>query len=272
MGQSAHAKLKSRIFLRGFPRVDRLTRKELKSDQVAEKAFTAMDWVNHHRSKVGLWAGIVVGLGLVWLGYHYYSTSQEGVRQEALSAALRLDEATTGTNINPAMAHFETPDEKTKAVAASFTSLAQKYPGTQEGSIAELYLAGTAAERGDFPEAEKRLKNVVDHGPEGYASMARVSLAQVYASENKQADAEKLLREAMNDPSATVSKESAQLTLAQLLSKSKPEEARKLLDPLRALPSRPAVVRAAITLGGEMSNQSGATGALEVPLPPAEKK
>ena len=50
------------------------------------------------------------------------------------------------------------------------------------------------------------------------------------------------------------------------------QEARKLLDPLRALPSRPAVVRAAITLGGEMSNQSGATGAIQVPLPTAGKK
>jgi predicted negative regulator of RcsB-dependent stress response len=196
----------------------------------------------------------------------------EGERQEALSKALRLDEATTGTEINPAMAHFDTPDDKAKAVNVAFTGLALKYSGSQEGAIAEMYLAGAAAEKGDFADAEKRLKNVVDHAPDSYASMARVSLAQVYASENKMADAEKLMREAIDHPSATVSKESAQLTLAGLLSKSNPTEARKLLDPLRSLSSRPAVTRAAIALGGEMSNQSGATGAIQVPVPAPGKK
>jgi hypothetical protein len=58
-------------------------------------------------------------------------------------------------------------------------------------------------------------------------------LAQVYASEGKVADSEKLLREIMNNPTVTVSKEQATLTLARILSRTKPDEARKLMEPLR---------------------------------------
>ena len=63
-------------------------------------------------------------------------------------------------------------------------------------------------------EAEKRYKRVVDDGPKAYASLARLSLAQIYFSEGKMADAEKVLRDAIANPSATVSKEHAPLAWA----------------------------------------------------------
>ena len=73
-----------------------------------------------------------------------------------------------------------------------------------------------------------------------------MALAQVYASENKTADAEKLLRDLISNPPSTVSKEQATIALGQLLANSKPEEAHKLLDPLRTS-TRISVSRAAIT-------------------------
>jgi hypothetical protein len=54
----------------------------------------------------------------------------------------------------------------------------------------------------------------------------------------------------MDDPTVLVSKEEATITLARLLAKSNPVEARKLLEPLRA--ERGPVSRAAITLLGEI--------------------
>jgi predicted negative regulator of RcsB-dependent stress response len=95
---------------------------------------------------------------------------------------------------------------------------------------------------------------VVDSAPKDYAALARMSLAQLYGSEGKVPEAEKLLRQIIDQPTSTVSKEAAQLTLAQVLAKSKPDEARKLIMPLVAITgeSRGAIIRAAVALNGEL--------------------
>ena len=93
----------------------------------------------------------------------------------------------------------------------AFTELSAKYSGTQEGAIADMYLASYAVDQGNQDEAEKRYKRVVDDGPKAYASLARIALSQIYISEGKTAEAEKVLRDAIANPSATVSKEQAQL-------------------------------------------------------------
>jgi len=250
--------------------VDRLTRKELKTDEIAEKAHEAWDWSTAHKSQVGRYAGIVIGLGVLWLAYHFYSNYQAGARQEALAKAMHLDEGTVGPNIQSTVAHFDTEEAKTKATTAALGEVASKYSGSQEGSIADMFLAGSAAEKGDTADAEKRLRNVVEHGPKNYASMARVSLAQVLATEGKMPEAEKVLRDAAANPTAMVSKESAQLALAQLLAKSNPTEAKKIVEPLRMLPSRTAISRAAIGLDGELSGPSTGPSMLPITTTPVK--
>jgi predicted negative regulator of RcsB-dependent stress response len=233
--------------------LDRITRKELKTDQVSETAFDYLSWASQHRAEMIRYGAIVVVAILAWVGFTIYRSSQATARQEALAKALRLDEATTGANATPTSAHFSTEDEKTKATQAAFGDVAARYNGSTEGAIAEIYLAGAAAEKGDLAQAEKRFKGVVDNAPRDYATLAGVSLAQIYGSEGKTADAEKLLRDIIDRPSSLVSKEQAQLTLAQVLAKSNPEEARKLLLPLTtAAQSRGPIIRAAITLTGEL--------------------
>lgn len=247
--------------------MDRLTRKALKTDQVAEKAFDLLHWTSEHKALAIRYGAIVVVLGLAWLGYTLYSNSQATARQEALAKALRVDEATVGTNTQPAAAHFASEEEKTKASQAAFTSVASRYHGTQEGAIAEMYLAGSAAEKGDLAQAETRFKSVISDAPKNYAALASVSLAQFYGSEGKVDEAQKLLQKLIDSPTSTVSKESAQLALAQVLIKTKPDEARKLLMPLTtAGQSRGPVIRAAVALSAELPQSPAITVA-----PPAAK-
>jgi predicted negative regulator of RcsB-dependent stress response len=189
---------------------------------------------------------VLVALVLIVVGVVYYNRSQAAVRQEALTKVLRVDDATTGTNFQATNLHFDSEADKTKAKVQAFTDLSAKYNGTQEGAIADIYLASYATDQGRLDEAEKRYKRVVDDGPKAYAGLARISLAQVYSSEGKLAEAEKMLREAIANPTPTVSKEQASLVLGELLSKSNPAEAHKLLDPLRTS-TRAAISRTAIT-------------------------
>ena len=226
--------------------MDHISRKELKTDQVSETASNVLEWSSSHRSLVMRWVGIVAGVAVLALVVHFYRQYQSGVRQQALAKAIRVDDATTGANIQPALQHFDTDEEKAKAWTAAFTDVATKYSGSAEGGIAELYLAGSASEKGDLPQAEKRYAHVVDSAPEEYAALARIALADVFTSQGKTSDAEKVLRDAVAHPAATVSKEQATLALGKALAKTNPSEARKLIQPLIA--ARTTISRAAVTV------------------------
>jgi predicted negative regulator of RcsB-dependent stress response len=235
-----------------------LTRKELKTDQVAKTVFNVFEWASENRKDVVRWGGLVIVAAIGVIGFSYYRSYQAEARQVALAEALRVDDAGVGKQqaIQQQNLHFNTPEEKDKAVTQAFSELAAKYSGTQEGAIAEIYLASRAADKGDLAEAEKRFKNVVDSGVKIYAPQARLSLAQVYAGEGKPAEAQKVLQPLIDRPTETVSKEEATLLLAQLLVKSNPAEARKLAGPLRTS-NRAAVSRAANSVFGELLQLPG---------------
>jgi predicted negative regulator of RcsB-dependent stress response len=237
-----------------------LTRKELKTDQVAKTVFDVFEWASEHRKEVVQWGGLALLAVIAVTGTSFYRGFQAEARQVALAEALRIDDAGVGKDqIQPQNLHYSTPEEKDKARAKAFGDLADKYSGTQEGAIAEVYLASWAADKGNLAEAEKRFKNVVDSGIKLYSSQARLSLAQVYAGEGKFGDAQKVLQPLIDKPTETVSKEEASLLLAQLLVKSNPAEARKLAGPLRTS-NRAAVSRAANTVFGELLQQPGQSG------------
>ena len=242
--------------------MDRQTRKDLKTDKFAEDVFDVFGWVSAHKTEVVRYGAALIALVLILVGVMDYNRSQAAARQEALAKALRVEDATTGATIEPTSLHFDTEAEKTKAKMQAFTELSAKYGGTQEGTIADMYLASYAVDQGNQDEALKRYKRVVDDGPKPYASLARIALSQIYVSEGKMADAEKVLRDAIANPSATVSKEQAQLALGEMLSQTNPTEAHKLLDPLRTS-ARGTISRAAIVASSKIA-QTGSPG-----LPPA---
>lgn len=226
--------------------MDRQTRKDLKTDKFAEDVFDVFDWASAHKAEVARYGALLVAVVLIVVGVVYYNRTQAAAREEALAKALRIDDATTGEVVQPTNLHFDTDAEKDKARLQAFTNLSAKYSGSQEAAMADMYLASYAVDAGNLAEAEKRYKKVVDDAPKAYAGLARLSLAQVYASEGKMADAEKVLRDAMANPSLTVSKEHATIVLAELLAQSNPAEAHKLIDPLRTS-LRGAISRTAIT-------------------------
>ena len=237
--------------------MDRQTRKDLKTDKFAEEVIDVFEWTSLHKTQVVRYGAVAVALLRIAVGVMYYNRSQAATRQEALAKALRVDDATTGPNVQPTNLHFETEAEKTSAKAQAFTDLSAKYNGTQEGAIADMYLASYAMDQGQQDEGEKRYKRVVADGPKPYAALARLSLSQIYASEGKIADAEKVLRDAMANPAATVSKEQAALALGELLAKSQPAEARKLFDPLRTS-TRSTISRTAIMNLGNLGPEGAA--------------
>jgi predicted negative regulator of RcsB-dependent stress response len=230
--------------------VDRTRRQALKSDKFAEEVGQTIGFLSEHTPQVKLYGGIAAAVLVLLAAYYFYSSHSATVRQEALAAALKVDDATVGPQAQPPLLNFPTQEAKDKARTQAFADIASKYAGTQEGAVAQMYLAAALADKGQLAEAEKAYKNVVDTAPAAYASVAKVALADVYAGQAKTAEAEKLLRDLIDHPTPFVSKEEATIHLAQAIAKSKPAEARKMLEPLRT--SRTAVSRAAIAALGSI--------------------
>ena len=231
--------------------MDRAHRHELKHDKFVEQVGHTVEYAAEHRQQVVRYTIAAVVALLVVLGALWYFRSQAEARQVALRDAIRTQEAPVGQPPNEFLKAFTTEAEKRTAVDKAWNDLIARYGGSEEAAIAHFYMGVNAADRGNGSDAEKHLKQAVDTGEEPYVSQARLTLSELYVSMGKTADAEKLLRTLMDNPTVLVSKEQATIALAKLLAKSRPEEARKLLEPLRT--ERGAASRTALTMLSELS-------------------
>ncbi len=229
----------------------RITRKELKTDKFALEVEHTVDFFEEHQAEIiryGVIAAVVVVLVVLFV---IYRNHQHTVRQEALARAIAVQEAPVSVTPPPnTPISFPTQQAKDAEATKVLSELAAKYSGSDEGYIAEYYLGCIAADQGKLTDAEKRFSSVADSAGKKYASLAKLSLGQIYFAEGKNDQGEKTLRGLMDKPTVFVSKDQAQLTLARLLEPSKPDEARKLLDTLRAKPG--AVGQAAMQAYGDL--------------------
>ena len=227
--------------------MDKITRHDLKSDKFLEEVGHTVEYLSEHRKQFVRFASVGLVALIVIAGVMYYRRSQSAARQQELAKAIRLSDAPVAGNVSdPNLPNFPTPEAKEKSVRQAFTDLATRYNGSPEGDYAEFQLGVLDAEAGKLDEASKRFRNVAGGSGE-YASMAKLCLAQIFASEGKTAEAQSMLQGLIQNPTLLVSKEQATLALARLLAASKPAEARKLVEPL-AKEKRQAVSRHAETL------------------------
>jgi len=216
--------------------VARITRKELKTDKFALEVGHTVDFFEEHRTEIVRYAAAALAVAVIAALIFVYRAHQYGTRQEALAKAMQKADAPVGQGAPGASVTFPTQEAKDKETVKAFSELAAKYPGTDEGYIAEYYLGCIAAEQGNLRDAEKRFSSVAESGGKKYASLAKLPLGQIYFAEGKNDLGKKTLRSLMDNPTVFVSKDQATIVLAKMLAHSEPAEARKLLDPLRAKP------------------------------------
>ncbi len=225
----------------------RITRKELKTDKFALEVEQTVTYFEEHRTEVLRYGAIAAVVVLLIVGIYFYRSHQRSVREQELSVAIQIQEASIGGTSPGSVYNFPTLAEKEAAATKAFAEVATKYSGTEEGLIAVNYLGALAVNQGKLDEAEKRYKEVADSGNKNLASLAKFSLAQLYFVQNRNKEGEALLRDLIAHPTAFVSMEQATFTLAHALAKSNPTEARRLIEPLRTSPIQ-AVSQEAIQL------------------------
>ena len=230
----------------------RITRKELKTDKFALEVEHTFTFFEEHQKDIARYGVVAVVGAVLIVGFVYYQRRQHAEREQALSAAIKVQEAGIGQSANGGLA-FPTEDAKNQAALKAFGDLQAHHSGSSEGEIAQYYVGSIKADQGKLAEAEKVFLEVSQKGDEKYASLAKLSLAQIYFADGRDTQGEKILRDLMASPTIFVSKEQATIVLARYLMAKKPAEARKLLEPLRTTPGQ--VGQLALSLIGELPAQ-----------------
>jgi len=232
--------------------VSRITRKELKADKFALEVGLTVTFFEEHQKEIIRYGSLAAVVIVLILGFSYYQRKQHAERQHALAEAIRVQEAPVGQSATGGLS-FPSEDAKNQAALKAFGDLATRYSGSDEAEIAQYYLGSIKADQGKLAESEKGFLEVSQKGDQKYASLAKLSLAQIYFADGRDAQGEKILRDLMANPTIFVSKEQATLTLARYFIAKKPAEARKLLEPLRTIPGQ--VGQVAISMIGELPPQ-----------------
>jgi predicted negative regulator of RcsB-dependent stress response len=233
--------------------VARITRKELKTDRFAlEVENTVTFFEEHQKDLIRYGVGGVVVILLI-IGGIWYSKHQHALREDALARAIQVQESPVGPPSPGQNQNFPTQDAKDEVALKVFGDLQSKYPGSEEGEIAQYYLGAIKADQGKLADAEKSFKEVADKGDAKYASLAKFALAQIYFADGRADQGESTMRDLIAHPTIYISQDQATISLARFLGPKKPAEARKLLEPLRATPG--AVGQAALQVYGELPPQ-----------------
>lgn len=232
---------------------DHLTRKELTQDNVALNVGKGVHFLTTHRQQTLRYGGGVLAVVvIVWLGF-YYTGYKQGVRQQALADVIQMQSGAIGATAPNGGPSYPTEDAKKAAVTKGYTNLFTEFAGSAEGYIAEYALADMDADAGKYGEARKKLQDVADHADANYASLGKLSLAQLAFAENKISEAQGLLKDLIEHPTDLVSRNQATFTLAKGLTQTQPAEARKLLLPLASAATESS--QAAVTALQELPPQ-----------------
>lgn len=230
----------------------RISRKELKTDKFALEVEHTVTFFEEHQQDLIRYGGIAIVVAALIVGYNIYSRHEHVAREAALSHAIDVQEAPVGGISGNGGLSFPNQEAKDKEAVKVFTDLKTKYSGKMEAEVAQYYLGSILADQGNLAQAEKSFLEAAQKGNAQYSSLAKLSLAQIYFSDGRDALGESTLRDLAAHPTVFVSSDQATLMLAKYLSIKKPAEARKLLEPLRTKPGSASQV--ALTILGEMMN------------------
>ncbi len=207
----------------------RYTRQELKQDKFAETAKDAVHWTVAHRKTitgglVALIVAVVLAAGLFW--YHEHRSV---LASDQLGKALVTYNAPIGIpSTDKQMVSFQTVAERATASKQEFYRISNEFGSTRSGQLAHYFAALCEADLSNYKVAEDQLKAVANSRDAEVASLAKLALASVYRSGNKDADAVALYKELIERPTTSVPKATAQLALASLYEAKQPAEAKKL--------------------------------------------
>jgi tetratricopeptide (TPR) repeat protein len=217
------------------------TRHQLKEDRFSKATFHAAEqtvhWTVEHQSKLII-AGIVVAIAaLIGFGGWYYMNSQDEKASLELGAAGRTLEQPirpAGVPAQPGYPSFGSAQERATEARKQFQAVVDKYPNTRTADMARYFVGLTSSQLGDNAAAEHNLQTAANASNKDVAALAKLALASVFQSENKDAQAVDYYKQLIDKPTISVNKVAAQLALASFYEgRQKPDEAKRIYDQIQ---------------------------------------
>lgn len=231
-----------------------MTRHELKEqlqhDQFKDSVAKVVEYTASHQQKVIRWSVIAAAVLVVVGAAIWYASYRRSLREQDLASAFAVSTAP----VAPASQFgktYPTEDARRQAALKAFSDVAAKDGNTREGYTA-LYYAATMRVGTDPKRAETDLRTVADSHYD-VAALAKIALSQLYAGENRNPEAQSVARELVDHPNSLVSKDQAQVLLAQLEMTTNPKDAKKILQSLKGPKADPMVSRAVDQLSAQLA-------------------
>jgi len=217
------------------------TRRQLKQDAFSRVTIGAAEktahWTVEHRSTVIISSVVVVVVLALGIGGWYYLSSQDEKASLKLSQAVRTMEAPlrpAGTPAQPDIQTFTSAKERSETARKQFQEIVNNYPHTRTSDMAHYFLGVTASELSDNATAEQNFKEVSSSRNKDLSAIAKFALASLYAQTKRTKEAVTLYQDLISKPTATVSKVTAQLQLAELYQDSnQPTEAKRIYEQVK---------------------------------------
>jgi len=217
------------------------TRHQLKQDAFSRVTIDAAErtahWGVEHRSTLIVSAVALIVVAAAIIGGYFYLSAQDEKASFDLSQAVRTMDTPlrpAGTPEQPDFPTFTSSTDRAKAAQKQLQAIVDNYPHTRTADMARYFLGVTAANLNDNAAAERDFKEVISHGSREVAAVAKSALASLYGQTNRVKDAVALCQELINKPTASVSKVSAQLQLAELYqSSNQPLEAKRIYEQVK---------------------------------------
>jgi len=165
--------------------MDRQQRHDLKHDKFVDEIGALSSRARDNQRLLYMIGGGVIALALIVWGVYFYRSSRESKAQAALAAAIETNETPVEQAQNPNRPKptgptFKTEEERNAAAEKQFREVQAKYSGTDAADVAGLYLARTAAAKGDTATAKKILQDFIDdHDGTILVGAARFSVYQL---------------------------------------------------------------------------------------------
>jgi TolA-binding protein len=217
------------------------TRHQLKQDAFSritiDAAEKTADWTVEHRSTVIISAVAIAVVLAAVIGGWYYLSAQDEKASFDLSHAVRTMATQLrpeGTPAQPDVPSFTSAKERAQTAQKQFQAIVDKYPHTRTADMARYFLGVNAANLSDNAAAERNFKLVASTANREVAAVAKSALASLYGQINRTKEAVALYQELINKPTASVSKVTAQLQLAELYQNSnQPLDAKRIYEQIK---------------------------------------
>jgi predicted negative regulator of RcsB-dependent stress response len=217
--------------------VAHITRKELKQDKFAETLAQGVEGVASHQRQAWLIGGAAVLVLLAVFGWRFWNERQTVKAQAALDEAMKTYNArirAAGEPEEPGEISYLDEKNKLTDAAKKLEKVSADFGRTNPGRLARYYAGLCYMQVGNLEEAQRWLRMVEGSSDSELAGLARLQLAQTLIGLGIGDDAARLYQQLIDKPTTLVPKPVAMLALAELYSKSKPEEAIKLFTELQS--------------------------------------